>query len=72
MYDVNVKLENRTEIVPFYSFWNAVRMSAKYGNCVDVFEVNIIDAQTGEILVTLDKFGSPSYVADEAIRMLNS
>ena len=51
MFQIDVKLENRTEHIPFYSKWAAIEMCKKIGQCVDVKEAAVIDLTTGEVYI---------------------
>lgn len=52
MYEIYVKLSNRTERIPFYSKWAAGYFVESKGltQCADVEEVLLVDTETGEVL----------------------
>lgn len=64
MYDVAISLWNMEtqvirckEHVMFYSKWAARCRARDYASCIDVAHVDVIDAETGELILELDNDG---------------
>ena len=64
MYQVEISLWNLPiceirckEHVTFYSKWAARQMARKYAECIDVAHVEIVDCETGELILELDNDG---------------
>lgn len=64
MYDVTISLWNmETQIirckehVKFYSKWAARCRARDYASCIDVAHVDVVDAETGELILELDADG---------------
>ncbi len=49
------------ETVKYYSLWAARCMAREYASCNDVEKVEIIDCETGELMLTLDYDGKVVY-----------
>lgn len=48
----------RKEIVPFYSLWAARNYAREAQKCADIMDADVIDQETGEIMLHLSKDGS--------------
>ncbi len=64
MYNVTISLWNMEtqqirckEYVMFYSKWAARCRARDYASCVDVAHVDVVDAETGELILELDNDG---------------
>lgn len=64
MYQVEISLWNLQtyeirckEHVMFYSKWAARCRARDYANCLDVAHVDVVDAETGELILELDNDG---------------
>ena len=51
---VEIKLENRKEIIPFYSKWACIIKAKEYGSCCDVVSLTVTDAETGELYLIME------------------
>lgn len=65
MYNLELSILNletgmvcRKEIVPFYSLWGARNFARKAQECKDVMDADVIDQETGEVMLHLSKDGS--------------
>lgn len=56
--DLKTECVCRKEIVPFYSLWAARNYVRKAQECKDVMDADVIDQETGEIMLHLSKDGS--------------
>ena len=64
MYQIEISLWNmetltvsRKEHVMFYSKWAVRRVAREYASCLDVAHVDIVDSETGELILELDNDG---------------
>lgn len=64
MYKVNILIKNftasdsyREENVNFFSLWTARYMAREYASCIDVFNVDVIDNETGELMLNINRDG---------------
>ena len=64
MYNVELLVKNmrtgeicRKEIVPMYSLWGARNWAREIIQCTDVTNVDIIDTETGELMLSLSEEG---------------
>lgn len=64
MYNVELLVKNmrtgkvsRKEIVPYYSLWAARCWAREVIRCTDITNVDIIDTETGEIMLSLSEEG---------------
>lgn len=65
MYHLELSIINTTtgtvcrkEIVPFYSLWGARNFAREAQKCADVMDADVIDQETGEVMLHLSKDGS--------------
>lgn len=67
MYNIEITILNiqtyttRKENVKFYSRWAARQMARKYVECIDVTNVEVVDAETGELILHLNADGKVLY-----------
>lgn len=64
MYEVELLIKNmrtgevrRKEIVKMYSLWGARNWAREVIKCTDVTHVDIIDTETGEVMLSLSEDG---------------
>lgn len=53
--DVSTGVLRRKEIVKMYSLWAARNYGRKVQDCLDVGTVDVIDTDTGEVMLSLHK-----------------
>ena len=65
MYNVELSVKNmrtgevcRKEIVPYYSLWSARRWAREVVQCADIANVDIINTETGELMLCLAEDGT--------------
>lgn len=65
MYEVNLAIKNmktdevcKVETVKFYSLWGARCWGRDVIRCTDVTNVDIIDEETGELMLSLSENGN--------------
>lgn len=68
MYSVYLSIKNmktgdvcRTEIIPFYSLWGARCWARETIKCTDVTNADIIDTETGELMLSLSEDGDVAW-----------
>ncbi len=53
--DILTEMSKRKEIVKMYSLWAARNYGRKVQDCLDVGTVDVIDTDTGEVMLSLHK-----------------